>query len=47
VFESAPLGLMEWGLVLGNSLLIFIVVELEKWARRRGAAGSAAASPAA
>ena len=35
VFRSAPLGLFEWGLVIGNSLLIFIIVELEKWVRRR------------
>ncbi|MCA1792287.1 MAG: cation-transporting P-type ATPase [Desulfotignum sp.] len=35
VFQSAPLGLLEWGLILGNSLLIFIVVELEKYIWRR------------
>jgi Ca2+-transporting ATPase len=35
VFQSAPLGLIEWGLIIGNSLLIFIIVELEKWFRRR------------
>jgi Ca2+-transporting ATPase len=47
VFQSAPMGLFEWGLVMANSLLIFVVVELEKWARRRGAAtGEAARSPA-
>jgi cation-transporting P-type ATPase F len=36
VFQSAPIGLLEWGLVLANSLLIFIVVETEKWIRIRG-----------
>jgi Ca2+-transporting ATPase len=35
VFGSAAIGLFEWGLVLGNSLLIFCVVEAEKWLRRR------------
>ncbi len=35
VFQSAPLGLAEWALVLGNSLLIYCVVEIEKWVRRR------------
>jgi len=35
LFESAPMGLTEWGLVIGNSLLIFIVVEIEKAIRRK------------
>lgn len=30
IFQSAPMGLSEWGLVLTSSLLIFIVVEIEK-----------------
>ena len=30
IFQSAPMGLREWGLVLTNSLLIFILVEIEK-----------------
>ena len=35
VFQSAPMGLMEWGLVLVSGLVIYTIVELEKWARRR------------
>ena len=35
VFQSAPMGLLDWSLVIGNSLLIFIAVEFEKWLRRR------------
>jgi Ca2+-transporting ATPase len=35
IFQSAPMGIIEWGFVLGNGLLIFILVELEKWIRRR------------
>jgi Ca2+-transporting ATPase len=35
IFESAPMGKIEWLLVLGNSLLIYAVVEFEKWLRRR------------
>ena len=30
IFQSAPMGLREWGLVLTNSLLIFILVGIEK-----------------
>jgi Ca2+-transporting ATPase len=30
IFQSAPMGLSEWGLVLTSSLLIFIVVEIDK-----------------
>jgi Ca2+-transporting ATPase len=37
VFQSAPLGLMEWGFVLINSAVIFIIVEAEK--KIRGRAG--------
>jgi Ca2+-transporting ATPase len=39
VFQSAPIGLLEWGLVLGNSIFIFSVVEVEKWIRRRDGSG--------
>ena len=35
VFQSAPLGLMEWIFILLNSFVIFIVVEIEKAIRRR------------
>ncbi len=34
VFQSEPMGHVEWLLVIGNSLLIFIIVEVEKWVRR-------------
>ncbi len=35
VFQSAPMGAAEWGLLFGYCLLIFTVVEIEK-KRRRG-----------
>ena len=35
IFQSAPMGLWEWCMVLINSLAIFIVVETTKWIRRR------------
>ncbi len=35
IFHSAPMGLLDWSMVLGNSLMIFIAVEIEKWLRRR------------
>ena len=30
VFDSAPMGLKEWGMVLTSSLVIYVVVEIEK-----------------
>lgn len=39
VFHSAPLGFMEWILVIGNSLIIFLAVETQKWAGRRRVSG--------
>ena len=30
VFQSAPMGLKEWGMVLTSSLVIYVVVEIEK-----------------
>ena len=30
MFKSAPLGLLEWGIVLGSSLLVYGVIEVEK-----------------
>ena len=30
IFQSAPMGLKEWGLVFTSSLVIYIVVEIEK-----------------
>ncbi|MGM0656752.1 MAG: cation-transporting P-type ATPase [Thermodesulfobacteriota bacterium] len=35
IFESAPMGFREWGLVLINSSLIFILVEIEKKISRK------------
>ncbi len=35
VFQSAPMGLKEWGMVLTSSLTIFVVVEIEKRISRR------------
>ncbi len=34
-FHSAPIGATEWGLILGWSLAIYLVVKAEKWLRRR------------
>ncbi len=38
VFQSAPLGLMEWSFIFLNSSVIFIIVEIEKKIRRRSVA---------
>ncbi len=35
VFESHPMGIMEWSMVLGNSTLIILVVGFEKYMARR------------
>ena len=40
IFQSAPMGLQEWGMVLSSGLLIFVVVEIEKWIRRRWGSSS-------
>ena len=37
IFQSAPLGPMEWVFIIANSLAIFIIVEVEKYFRRRSA----------
>ncbi|MEA2073100.1 MAG: cation-transporting P-type ATPase [Campylobacterota bacterium] len=34
IFKSAPLGLYEWSLILSMSLIIYLVVEMEKKYRR-------------
>ncbi len=39
VFQSAPMSLAEWMLVLGISMIIFIVVEIDKWVRRSRESG--------
>ncbi|MEW8284758.1 MAG: cation-transporting P-type ATPase [Candidatus Thiodiazotropha endolucinida] len=35
LFGTAPIGLIEWGLILGGGLAIYTVVGTEKWLRRR------------
>lgn len=35
IFDSAPMGFVEWGIVLANSLVIFMAVEAEKFFKRR------------
>lgn len=34
-FGSQPIGLREWGLILIVSLVVYLVIEFEKWIRRR------------
>ncbi|WP_369160574.1 cation-transporting P-type ATPase [Candidatus Thiodiazotropha sp. LNASS1] len=34
LFGTAPIGLVEWGLILGGGLAIYTVVGTEKWMRR-------------
>jgi len=34
-FSSEPIGLREWGLIISASLVVYIVIEFEKWIRRR------------
>jgi Ca2+-transporting ATPase len=36
-FGSAPIGITQWGLILGIGGLIYLVVGFEKWLRRRAA----------
>ncbi|MBD0403702.1 cation-transporting P-type ATPase [Flammeovirga sp. EKP202] len=35
LFATAPISLEEWGLVIGISLTLYLLVELEKWIRRK------------
>ncbi len=35
LLSSAPIGLSDWGLILAVGLISYVVVELEKWLRRR------------
>jgi cation-transporting ATPase F len=39
-FQSAPIGIQEWSLVLGASGAIWAAVGLEKWLRRRFASAA-------
>lgn len=34
-FGSQPIGLREWGLIIAASFTIYVVIEIEKWLRRR------------
>jgi len=34
-FGSQPIGLRQWGVIIGTSLVVYIVVECEKWLRHR------------
>jgi Ca2+-transporting ATPase len=35
VFATAPIGLKDWGLIVAVSLTGYLIIELEKWLRRR------------
>ena len=39
-FHSQPIGLGEWGVIIAASLIIYIVIEVEKWIRRRTKPGT-------
>ncbi|MBD5788284.1 HAD-IC family P-type ATPase [Cellulosimicrobium terreum] len=34
-FESAPIGVAEWGKTIGLSVVVFLLVEVAKWVNRR------------
>ncbi len=34
-FDTRPIGLREWWLILEASLVIYLIIELEKWVRQR------------
>ena len=40
-FSSEPIGATEWFLILGVGALIYGIVGIEKWLRRRGSGASA------
>jgi len=40
IFHTAPIGMTEWGIILGASLVIYIVVEFEKLLRLKMARNS-------
>ena len=37
-FGSQPIGVRQWGLIIGTSLVVYIVIECEKWLRHRRSA---------
>ncbi len=38
LFGTAPIGVVEWALILAGGLVIYLVVGTEKWLRRRARA---------
>lgn len=38
-FGSQPIGLHEWGLIITASLVVYLVIETEKWLRQRKMTG--------
>ncbi|MBL4884882.1 MAG: cation transporting ATPase C-terminal domain-containing protein, partial [Planctomycetaceae bacterium] len=40
MFHSAPIGLTEWGIILGIGFVIYGIVGIEKRIRRRGSQGT-------
>jgi hypothetical protein len=34
-FSTQPLGLRQWSLIISASFFIYVVIEFEKWIRRR------------
>ena len=34
-FGTQPIGLREWGLIISASVVVYIVIEFEKWLRNR------------
>jgi len=35
LFSTAPIGLKDWGLVVAVGLVGYLVIELDKWLRRK------------
>ncbi|MCK5230676.1 MAG: cation transporting ATPase C-terminal domain-containing protein, partial [Desulfobulbaceae bacterium] len=35
IFESRPMGISEWAMVIGSSTLIYIIVGFEKYLKRK------------
>jgi cation-transporting ATPase F len=46
LFSSAPIGPAAWGRILAAGLITFVIVEIEKWVRRRPATGQQAGAQA-
>ncbi len=39
-FGSQPIGLREWGIIIGASLIVYVIIEFEKWLRHRNQTGN-------